>query len=78
MSEPSNTEMNKRIATLNQRLHELRDEPSVTIHCMYNDNRIAGTGRVIVPLSWYQHHIHLLIQIHPGVHHRQGQYVFVR
>ena len=69
---------NNRIAQLNQRLHDLRDEPSVVIQCTYNDCRISGTGRVVLPLSFYQHFIHLNWQIHPGTHLSQGQYVFVR
>jgi hypothetical protein len=81
MSQQSNviTQQNEVLNTMNARLTELAEsETSVTVFCVYNDNRISGFGEVQLPLRFYQAHQHLLFQVHPGASDTQGQYVFVR
>jgi hypothetical protein len=81
MSQPSSdiSQQNEVLNTMNARLTELAEsETSVTVFCVYNDNRISGFGEVQLPLRFYQAHQHLLFQVHPGANDTQGQYVFVR
>ena len=63
MSQPSTdiTQQNEKLNRMNARLTELADsETSVTVYCVYNDNRMGGFAEVQMPLRYYQSHQHLL------------------
>ena len=75
MSQPTDntTQQNELLSNLNARLTELAEsETSVTVLCVYNDNRMSGFDEVQTPLRYYQAHQHLLFQIHPGANGTQG------